>query len=111
MADQPSTTIGIVVLDLDSSSDSGDEGPMLPDSDNDTSDLSLVISPALLTKLRQITRPPERPKESLQPSELALVLFRPPVWQPPSAGAGDEVPQVATETDTLPDGVPMELDS
>lgn len=101
---------GIVILDLDSSSDSGDEGPSLSNSDPDTSDQSLVISPALLTKLRQIPRPIERPKESPEASELALVLFRPPVWQPPSASASAETDEVATETRSSPDSVPMELD-
>jgi hypothetical protein len=99
---------GIVILDLDSSSESGDETP------SKDSDAELTVSAALLAKLKKLPSIIERPKESAEESGKALVLFRPPIWKktfspaPPRAAllpAGERLEQAPT------DCVPMELDA
>lgn len=102
--------LGIVILDLDSSSDSGDEAPasLTPDSD----ETPLTVSSAVLAKLNQLPRLAELPIRSAEESGLAVVLFKPPRWEAPFSS-----PNVSLDddqsTDPRPayaDIVPMELD-
>lgn len=93
---------GIVILDLDSSSESGDETP------SKDSEPELTVSAALLAKLKELPSFIERPKDSAQDSDKALVLYQPPIWKAPSSSSSLPADE---KLEHVPTGcVPMELD-
>lgn len=122
-------TIGIVVTDLDSLSDSGDEGGQSPPypypyssspSNTNTNTAQLTIPAAILAALKSISmipaEPPKESDDSAAGAGKALVLFRPPVWPLPSARARPS-PRVKQEIETIHmptpnsyDVAPMDVD-
>jgi len=99
----PSYLSGIVILDLDASDSGDDETPS-----NDP-DAELTVSAALLAKLKRLPSIIDRPKDSAENPEKALVLYRPPIWKPPPSPQSRTCSPPADEH--VPTGcVPMELD-
>ncbi|KAF8312855.1 hypothetical protein DL93DRAFT_2168223 [Clavulina sp. PMI_390] len=89
----------IVVLDLDSSSESGSEDSNDVDElggGGETEAKDFSISPTLLKKLRDVNRSTDIPK-SAESSGLALVLFKPPpIVPPPAPSDSDDEPEIMT---------------
>ena len=93
-----------MILDLDAS-DSGDDET--PSNDPDT---ELIVSAAFLAKLKKLPSIVDQPKDSAENSGKELVLYRPPIWKPPSSPQSRTCSLPADEHVPTGCGVPMELD-